>query len=59
MCSLLVSANVPRSLIFSTLKFEATHSFETSVLIRLTLRHNPKDDILELWFCSQMLKVSS
>jgi hypothetical protein len=43
---LLVTANVPNSLIIFTLMMEATCSFETSVLIRTTRRHIPEDGIL-------------
>jgi hypothetical protein len=42
---LLVTANVPSSLVLVTLMMEALSS-ETSILIRITRRHIPKDSIL-------------
>jgi hypothetical protein len=44
--SLLLTANVPSSLILSTLKMEATRSSEMSVLTRLARQHIPEDGIL-------------
>jgi hypothetical protein len=42
----LVTANVPRSLILFALMMEATRSYETSALSRATRRHIPEDGIL-------------
>jgi hypothetical protein len=42
---LLVTANVPSSLILVTLMMEAIRSFEMSVLSTATRRHIPEDDI--------------
>jgi hypothetical protein len=42
----LVTANVPRSRILSTLKMEATHTSESSVLTRSTRCHIPEYGIL-------------
>jgi hypothetical protein len=44
---LLVTANVPCSVILSTLKVEATNSSETPRLTVLTRHHIPKDGILQ------------
>jgi hypothetical protein len=44
---LLVTANVPTSPIFVTLKMEVIRSSETSVLIRITRRHMSEDGILQ------------
>jgi hypothetical protein len=49
MCSvlqLLVTANVPSSLIRFTLMMEAINFFETLLLIRVTLLYMPEDGIL-------------
>jgi hypothetical protein len=43
---LLVTANVPSSLILVTVMMEALHSSETSFLTRTTLRNIPEDGIL-------------
>jgi hypothetical protein len=43
---LVVTANVPSSLILSTLKTEAIYSSETSFLTRATRRHVKEEDIL-------------
>jgi hypothetical protein len=45
---LIVTANVPVSLILFTLKVEKIHSSETSVLTRATRRHVPEDGILHM-----------
>jgi hypothetical protein len=46
---MLVTANVPSSWIFSTVKMEATRSSETSVLTTPTWRHIPGDRIFALY----------
>jgi hypothetical protein len=43
---LLVTTNVPSSLILVTLMMEAIRSYETSVLTKDTQRHNPEGRIL-------------
>jgi hypothetical protein len=43
---LLVTTNVPSWPILVILMMEAIHSFETSALIRPTLRNTPEDGIL-------------
>jgi hypothetical protein len=48
---LLVTADVPNSLIIFILKMEAIRSSETSVLTRATRRKIPEDSILRLWYC--------
>jgi hypothetical protein len=50
MLRLIVTANVPSSLILVTLMMEAIRSSETSVLTRATWRHIPDDDLLPFFF---------
>jgi hypothetical protein len=47
---LLVTANVPSSLILSTLMMEVVRSSKTLVLTTATQNHIPEDDILQIQF---------
>jgi hypothetical protein len=52
-CQLLVTTNVPSSLILSTLITEVVCSFKTSVLTRATWHHIPENDILRNHHCEE------
>jgi hypothetical protein len=51
---LLLTANIPSSLILFTVMMEAIYSFESSILTRSTRLHIPEDGILHSHRCENL-----